>query len=60
MTMSQFTVRGQFKDRDGWRGFEKGIEAENESLATEYVYALYGSNHGLRRAQITVEEVESE
>lgn len=58
--MNEFTVRGQFKDRDGWRGFEKRVEAENDAIATEHVYALFGSNHGLKRTQVTVEEVEGE
>lgn len=56
--MNEFTVRGEFKDRDGWRGFETHVEAENDAVAAEHTYALFGSNHGLERTQVTVEEVE--
>lgn len=55
--MSDYTINGQWKARDGWQTFEKQIEAENEDVAVEHVYADFGSKHGLRRTQIEIEEV---
>jgi large subunit ribosomal protein LX len=57
--MDEYTVSGQWQARDGWQSFEKRIEAENESVATEHVYAEFGSRHGLKRPQIEVEEVQA-
>ncbi|QGN07416.1 50S ribosomal protein L18a [Halorhabdus sp. CBA1104] len=57
--MSEFTVNGQFEARDGWQTFEKEIEAENENVAEERIYAEFGSQHGLKRAQIEIEGVDA-
>ncbi|MHC3438558.1 50S ribosomal protein L18Ae [Natrialbaceae archaeon A-gly3] len=58
--MNQFTVTGQFKDRDGYAEFETSIEAENESVAREHVLSQLGSRHGLKRTQIDLEEVRAQ
>ena len=55
--MSQYTVSGQWKGRDGWQSFEKEIEAENENVAKERTYSEFGSKHGLKRPQIRIDEV---
>jgi large subunit ribosomal protein LX len=55
--MSQYTVTGRFSARDGWQAFEKTIDAENEDVAVEHVYANFGAEHGLKRTQVTIEEV---
>lgn len=55
--MSQFTVSGRFQSRDGWKPFTKNLEADNENLATEYVLSRFGSEHGLKRTHVEVEEV---
>ncbi|WP_224270507.1 50S ribosomal protein L18Ae [Haloprofundus salinisoli] len=55
--MSQFTVRGRFRSRDGYRTFNKEIEAENENVAREYALSRFGSEHGLKRMQIELDEV---
>lgn len=55
--MSEFTIRGQYQTRDGWRQFERSQEAENDNVARERVYADLGSRHGLKRTQIEIEEV---
>lgn len=55
--MSEYTVTGRWKARDGWQTFEKELEAENENVATEHVYADFGSKHGLKRPQVEIEEV---
>ena len=55
--MSQFTVNGRFQSRDGWETFQTEVEAENEDVARERTYANFGSQHGLKRTQIEIEEV---
>jgi len=57
--MSDFTVSGRWDARDGWQNFEKQVEAENEDVAVEYVYADFGSKHGLKRAQVEISEVQA-
>ena len=55
--MSTYTVTGRWKTPDGWQGFETEIEAENESVARERVYAEFGSRHRLKRTQVEIAEV---
>jgi large subunit ribosomal protein LX len=55
--MSEFTVTGQWKARDGWQSFEKEIDAENENVAREHILAEFGSQHGLKRTQVEIEGV---
>ena len=55
--MSEYTVAGEFQARDGHRAFEKSVEAPNESVARDRVYAAFGSEHGLGRTQVSIEEV---
>jgi large subunit ribosomal protein LX len=56
--MSEFTVTGRFQSRDDWSSFEKTVEAPNENVARDRAYAQIGSEHGLKRTQIEVDEVE--
>jgi large subunit ribosomal protein LX len=56
--MSEFSVRGEWSARDGWQSFEKEVEAENENVARERVFAEFGSMHGLKRTQVEISEVE--
>jgi len=56
--MSEFTVTGRYRSRDGWREFSTGIEADNEAVAEEHAYATLGSRHGLKRTQIDISGVE--
>lgn len=55
--MSEFTVSGQFQSRDGWSRFEKTVEAPNENVARERAYSQIGSEHGLKRTRIELEEI---
>ncbi|MFB6194859.1 MAG: 50S ribosomal protein L18Ae [Haloplanus sp.] len=55
--MSQFAVSGRFQDRLGYRDFEKTIDAPNENVAREHTLAQLGSEHGLKRTQVEIEEV---
>ena len=55
--MSQFTVSGRFRSRDGWQAFTKSIDAPNEDVAREHTFAEFGSKHGLKRTQVEIDEV---
>lgn len=58
--MSEFTVNGRFRtERIGknWRPFSKVVESHNENTARELVYSLLGSEHGLKRNLIKIDEV---
>jgi len=55
--MSQFAVSGRFQSRDGYSNFEKVVDAPNDDVAREHVYAKLGSEHGLKRTQIEIEGV---
>ncbi len=55
--MSEFTVSGQYKNRDGYAPFETTIDAVNENVAREHVLSQLGSQHGLKRTEIDLEEV---
>ena len=57
--MSEFTVTGRWRARDGWEEFEKRIEAPNEDVAREHTLAEFGSKHGLKRTQVEVEGVDA-
>jgi len=58
--MSEFTVSGSFQSRDGHLEFEKTVEAPNDEVARDRIYSRIGSQHGLRRTQIDIEEVEGQ
>jgi len=55
--MDEYTVSGRWQARDGWQSFEKALEAENEDVAVEHIYAEFGSRHGLNRTEIEIDEV---
>lgn len=55
--MTEYTVTGDWKTAEGWQTFEKSIDAENENVAREHVYAEFGSKHGLKRTQVEISEV---
>jgi large subunit ribosomal protein LX len=55
--MSQFTVSGRFRSRDGWKSFTKQVEANNENVASEHVLSRFGSEHGLKRSHVEISEV---
>lgn len=56
--MSEFIVSGRFEVRSGWQQFDKTLEAENEDVATERLLSQIGSQHGLKRTQIEIGEVQ--
>ncbi|MGA9098134.1 MAG: 50S ribosomal protein L18Ae [Methanotrichaceae archaeon] len=58
--MSEFRINGKFRtERIGknWRPFSKVVECQNENTARELVYSLLGSEHGLKRNLIKIDEV---
>jgi Ribosomal protein L20A (L18A) len=57
--MSEFTVTGRWKARDGWQSFEKSVQAANEDVAREHTFAEFGSKHGLKRTQVEIEGVDA-
>lgn len=56
--MSEYTVRGTFQAREGNQPFEKTVDAPNADVARDRVYAAFGSEHGLKRTQVEVQEVD--
>lgn len=56
--MSEFTVTGRYRARDGWQTFTKAVEAPNEDVARERVYSQVGSQHAVKRRQVELERVE--
>ena len=55
--MSKYVVSGRFQSRDGYSQFETSVEAPNENVAHERVYANIGSQHRLKRTQIEIDDV---
>ncbi len=54
----EFSVSGHYQARGGAQPFSKTVEAPNGNVAAEHVYAELGSEHGLRRTQIDLDEPE--
>lgn len=40
-----------------WQSFRKEVESQNEKNATRKVLSLIGSEHGLKRSLIKIDEV---
>ena len=38
--------------------FEKEVEAKSEKHAEEVLYSMYGSKHGISRANVEIEKIE--
>jgi len=58
--MSEFVINGRFRIErvsKRWRPFSKVVESQNENNAREKVYSLLGSEHGLKRSLIKIDEV---
>jgi large subunit ribosomal protein LX len=56
--MSEFTVTGRYRARDGWQSFTKTVDAQNENVAREHIYSLVGSQHAVKRTEVELETVE--
>ena len=57
--MVDFEIRGKFKVRNSWQSFSKVIESQNEKNAMEKVYSLLGSEQGVKRNLVRIEEVKA-
>ena len=57
--MAKFLVTGETGRGDRKLPFEKQVEATSEKLAKEKVYALFGSNAGIKRSAIKISTVEA-
>ncbi len=58
--MSNFEIKGKYKGGlvgKTWLPFSKVVESQNEKNAVNKVYSLMGSQHGLKRALIKIDEV---
>ena len=60
--MSKFDIKGKYKGGlvgKTWLPFKKVVESQNEKNAVNKVYSLMGSQHGLKRNLITIDEVKA-
>ena len=60
--MSKFEIKGKYKGGlvgKTWLTFSKVVESQNEKNAVNKVYSLMGSEHGLKRNLITIDEVKA-
>ena len=58
--MSKFEIKGKYKGGlvgKTWLVFSKVVESQNEKNAVNKVYSLMGSEHGLKRDLIQINEV---
>jgi large subunit ribosomal protein LX len=58
--VSNFEIKGKYKGGlvgKTWLPFSKVVESQNEKNAVNKVYSLMGSEHGLKRNLITIDEV---
>jgi large subunit ribosomal protein LX len=61
-TVSNFEIRGKYKGGivgKTWLPFSKVVESESEKNAVNKVYSLMGSEHGLKRDLIKIDEVKA-
>ena len=52
----KFSVSGHIQ-LDESRPFTKTVEAQSEKHAREQIYAIFGSQNGLRRTLIAIEKI---
>jgi large subunit ribosomal protein LX len=60
--VSKFDIKGKYKGGlvgKTWLPFSKVVESQNEKNAVNKVYSLMGSEHGLKRNLITIDEVKA-
>jgi large subunit ribosomal protein LX len=58
----EFQVKGKYKAGKigkNWCTFSKVVDVHNEKNAKEVVYSLMGSEHGLTRNFVVIEEVKA-
>jgi len=60
--VSNFEIKGRYKGGivgKTWLSFSKSVESSNEKNAISKVYSLMGSEHGLKRGLIKIDEVKA-
>jgi len=60
--VSNFEIKGKYKGGlvgKTWLPFSKVVESQNEKNAVNKVYSLMGSQHGLKRSLIKIDEVKT-
>ncbi|HPT20106.1 MAG TPA: 50S ribosomal protein L18Ae [Methanothrix sp.] len=60
--MSNFEIRGKYRGGivgKTWLPFSKVVECSSEKNAVNMVYSLMGSEHGLKRGLIKIDEVKT-
>ena len=50
----KFRITGEMKAGAGIRKFTKEVEAKSENHAKELIYALLGSQNGLKRTNVKI------
>lgn len=55
--MKNYLVKGKFKAGHYWEKFSKNVESQNEKNASEKVYSLLGSKHGIKRFYIKIDSI---
>ena len=58
--MKKFVIKGKFKAGTNWEIFTKNVESQNEKNATDKVFSVFGSKHGIKRSQIQIESIADE
>jgi large subunit ribosomal protein LX len=61
-SMSKFEIKGMYKGGlvgKTWLPFCKAVDSQNEKNAANKVYSLMGSEHGLKRGLIKIDEVKA-
>jgi len=53
-----FEVKGSFKAGLKWNHLQKKITTINKNLASEKVFSLIGSEHGLKRSLIKINSID--
>jgi large subunit ribosomal protein LX len=60
--VSNFEIKGKYKGGlvgKTWLPFSKTVDSQNEKNATDKVFSLMGSQHGLKRPLIKIDEVKA-
>ena len=60
--MTNFEIKGRYKGGligKTWPPFSKVVDSQNEKNAKNMVYSLMGSQHGLKRGLIKIDEVKT-
>lgn len=53
----KFEFSGKFKIGNEWKPFTRTIEAKTESFAKEKLLSLFGSEHGIKRRFIIIDNI---